>query len=283
MWIAWIAAAAAMPLEGLEKGITIRFSTEGAQLCAAVDRARVRGTPEEKGQELGTLSLGTCPQRRQMPDVDGVVGERQGRWLAVSHEGKPGWIWSGTLGPPPLKADLDGDGHAELITAAYAPDHRLLVRVADGKPASEEQRVSWVDLGVQQDMGGFLDEATLQLVPAAKAGLPLLQVHVPGSEQCGGYSSTTWLAVARLPEGGQRLVGGLSTTNGGDAPVYMHEEVRFEPSTRTAVLTRISGEYMDSGEDHQEVNTSTLRWTGQAWETTSSKDEKRVLRPPAQP
>jgi hypothetical protein len=249
---------------------------EGSEaLHTAVDGAKVRAEAAETGSVVAELPLGSSLVRAAGSPVEGTVGGRSGHWVPVKTESGSGFVWSGALGPAPIRQDLSGDGKPDTITLGYFPDHRLILRVA---PSEAGAGIVTLDLEVQQDMGGFLEQAQLGIVPASFAGLPLIQVHVPGSEQCGGYSRTTLVALGQ--EGGKpRLWAAPVQVEGGDAPVYTSTEVVGNAKQHTLTFTQINGEAMDDGSQQEELRTVIHRLGPTGWVAGPEKVSERRIKP----
>jgi hypothetical protein len=249
--------------------------TESEPVYTAVDGAKVRAEASETGAVLAEVPLGASLVRAPGSPVESTVGGRSGHWVPVKTGTGNGFVWSGALGPAPIQLDLSGDGKADTITLGYFPDHRLILRVA---PSEAGAGILTLDLEVQQDMGGFLEEAQIGIVPASFAGVPLIQVYVAGSEQCGGYSRTSLIALGHV-DGKPQLWAAPLQVEGADAPVYTSTEVVGNPKQRTLTFTQINGEAMDDGSQQEELRTVVHRLGPTGWVAGPEKVSERRVKP----
>ena len=147
--------------------------------------------------------------------VGGIVGN----WYRVRGTGRE---FSGGLTPLAWRADLDGDGVPEVITVSFTADFKIRVRIGDSHVDLEPSGQAYLDV-----KGGRADA---RLLPSTVAGLPLVKV---GShpEACADYADYYVSYV------GKEARVALTVSGVADPPVHAMPHVRFEPRTRTAVVT----------------------------------------------
>jgi hypothetical protein len=161
------------------------------------------------------------------------------------HEGAGaplGWVPGGHVTRAMLTADLDGDGVSERILARFTDTARveLVLFPAQGPP----QRL---DLGDRADIEGPQVEATVQVLPAPTAGIPLVHVRWHAREQCG---SGDWSAYASLQGAPPVLREALKHRgSGGDAPIFWETTATFDPKAKTAAVRFKAGESLDDGRE----------------------------------
>lgn len=136
----------------------------------------------------------------------------------------------------PVVADLDGDGVDESADVTIDAERRILLQVREG------EQVTRLHVGDARDAMGDLDVVELSPVSAAEAGAPLLRLHVPGTEACGGSTVTSWISYAP-----GRLQLALRAVQWSDVPYWSHEVVVFDAASRVAVVTETTGEHLDEG------------------------------------
>ncbi len=150
-------------------------------------------------------------------------------------------VFGGSLTPFRFSADFDGDGTPEVATVSFAADFQIRVRIGDSellmRPAG----------GAYLSQKGGNVSAHLETV----FGIPMLKI---GShpEACSDYFDT-YVSYA----GGKAQValelGGLA-----DPPVHSTPSVKFEPKTRTAVVSQTNSEEDEKGGVH--VHKSVTRY-----------------------
>lgn len=251
MWLVVLPLAAA--------AVTVRYDDNacvgGAALFVSVHEANLRSAPGVDAPAVAQLPLGTAVTAvERLADTE--VSGRSGAWCMVKlADGRAGAMFSTTLTAHRLQADLDEDGVPEDIFVSYNKDHRLVVGVSDPNGG-----VGAVDLGVQQDGGGFLDQADVTL--PADLGVPLLRVYVAGSEMCGGFSRELYVAWRNGPDGLARGAEVLRGISGADAPVYTHTTFSFKARKKQVVVVETFGESREDGPSAEDITTTTLRFDG---------------------
>lgn len=130
-----------------------------------------------------------------------------------------------------LNFDFDADGDDELITVLFT--EKGFVQIVVTEATLDDAVFPATTVTIEH----FARSATVEVVDAGVAGMPLLKVA--GSlEACGPYT-TTWLSYTH--EGGRSKVGELQTAlelvGMSDPPVWAHFDVEFDRLNRRAVVT----------------------------------------------
>ena len=171
-----------------------RFEPSAQPLYVGADEANLRAVPRADADVVTTLPLGAAVRVLAQGAAPVKQGDYVNLWYQVesTEEGtrRTGWLFGGILTPFRFEADFDGDGEKEVATVVMSSEFKIRVRVRelDVKPP---RRVSSVD--VETSGGAYFSQvggpAQVRLVPAKKAGLPLLQVD-SRPEACADFSTT---------------------------------------------------------------------------------------------
>jgi hypothetical protein len=202
-----------------------RASTQGAVLAALPMAARVKILDAEGGPA----------------NVAGKID----RWYQVEvaepgpAQGKRGFLFGMVLTPYAFKLDLDQDGEAEIITAAFTQDFLVRLRIREPKVDQPEH----VALDVRPAGGAYISRqgglARVRVLPPATAGVGLIEVFVH-VEACADYA-THWVSY-QVPGRKPGVLGEakLALTQGGlsDPPVHASYEVSFDPKLPGATVQR---------------------------------------------
>ncbi|NMO15337.1 SH3 domain-containing protein [Pyxidicoccus fallax] len=235
-----------------------------------VDEANLRETPTADGPVVTTLPLGANVRVLERGQERQKVGEYVNHWYRVEYfdtKGTPdtnddapvrGWVFGNTLTPFRFEADFDGDGELEVATVVMSADFKIRVRVLEPN-VKPPRRVSSVDLtpsgqGYLSVKGG---PATVRLVAAKTAGLPLVQVD-SAPEACGDFS--TGYVSYTVPGNKKGVLGkakvALELAGLSDAPNYSEYKVSFQPKQKGLTVVRTNTE-----EDESEKTTKTTERT----------------------
>lgn len=219
----------------------------GQQLYLGVDEANLRASAAADGARVQTLMLGT-PVRVLAAGARATVGEYVNAWYQVSvvdSQGTApvtGWLFGNTLTPFRFEADLDGDGELEVATVVMSNEFKARVRVLEPN-VKPPRRVSSVDVDVASTVygGGRGGPVGVKLLPAKKAGVPLLQLD-SAPERCGDFVTSY---VSYTGTGGKKGVLGkarLALVLGGlkDPPNESTFKVSFQAAKKQALVTRTS-------------------------------------------
>ena len=163
-------------------------------------------------------------------------------WYEVTSPVGTGWIHGGRLTPYAWVADLDQDGEDELATVVFGDDFNLRVLVIE--PNVRAGGESWLDL--DSAGGAYISQhggdATVELLKAGVAGIPLLHVY-SGVEACADFADY-WVSY-RSP--GPARLGTLRTALAlsglMDPPSSSTYEVKFTAKRSLADVTRTTGEH----------------------------------------
>lgn len=128
-----------------------------------------------------------------------------------------------------LSFDLDADGADELITVLFTNEGYVEVVVSE--PALDNDLFPATSYTIEH----FGRSASIEVVDAREAGIPLLKVHT-SLEACGPYS-TTWLSYQGVRGGLGRLQPALDLVGMSDPPVWATFDVQFDEANRRAVVT----------------------------------------------
>jgi hypothetical protein len=175
------------------------------------------------------------------------VGARVNRWYTVRIAGDRKRMFGGELTPFAFTTDLDGDGKPEVVAVTFTDDFQIAVQIG----------ASTVKLRAAG--GAFLSQkggnASASVVDASVAGLPLLRVD-SRPEACADYSET-YVSFA----GGQAKIA-LALSGLADPPVHSTPSVKFNPKTRTAVVTQTNSQEDDNGRTHTKKIVTRYRLAG---------------------
>ncbi len=234
---------------GWVEGEWVAVALPGAVPCPTAEGAACPGVALPLGQPLIVAArvaeeLGDGRQRRRYAlraagplPPDGGPAQPLGPVL--------GFLPPEALTRAAWQVDLDQDGDDEWVTGHMDSAHHLWVFVRDGKRGAPLA----LDLGTHSDIDGVMTRATVGLVTAAEAGLPLVKVNWPANEMCGSGDHSRY-ASYRRPQGGGpgRLQLALEHGgSGGDAPIWWDTEVVFQPERGTVAVRATAGEYSDNG------------------------------------
>jgi Bacterial SH3 domain len=221
----------------------------GTELYAA-DVVALRVSPAGDARRLRVLAAGT-----RVTVIDGAAPPRREsgflhRWVQVAVDGGDdrGYVFGGLLTPLALRADLDGDGRTEVVTAAFTEEAQAVVRVAsDGRPA---QSVSFRIAGeayVAHRGGGI----SARLVAADEAGVALFRVGT-GQEACGDYSVVfvSFLPTAADPVPRPRIA--LVTNGLSDPPSFAEPREEFDAASRTVTVRTLVTSQDEQGRETSE-------------------------------
>lgn len=241
------------------------------RVYVATHQANLRDAPHVNGNVIGQIPLGTEGTVLQRLN-EARIGGREGVWCQVRlADGQTGAMFSPTLSTHRWQSDLDEDGRLEDIFVVYNKEHHIIVSIR-----SDTANPGTIDVGGLEDMGGFLDQAEVEL--PAGLGLPMLRIYVPGSQQCGGFSQEFFIAWRKGPTGLRTGAIVLRGSTGGDAPVYTTTTFRFIPEKQEVIQEQTFGEALDNGETVEDITTYLLRWNGQQFVKLS--ETKRHEGPP---
>lgn len=241
------------------------------KVYVATHQANLRVAPDMNAEIVGKIQLGDEGIVLQRLN-ETRIGGRAGVWCQVQlANGQTGAMFSPTLSTHRWQRDLDEDGSPEDIFVVYNKEHHIVVNIR-----SNNTEPGMIDIGGLEDMGGFLDQAEVELPEGL--GLPLLRIYVPGSQQCGGFSQEFFLAWRKGPNGVASGAVVLKGSTGGDAPVYTTTTFRFIPEKREVIQEQTFGEALDNGETAEDITTYLLRWNGQQFIKLS--ETKRHEGPP---
>lgn len=203
----------------------------------AVDQADVYDAPG--GKRTSVLAFGEAVRVEEAGAV-AMVEDRVDQWYRVSGD-HAGWVFGGMLTPYSWEADMDGDGEQELVTAAWSSDFTLRVRIFE--PNLRAGGTLHVDLDAAG--GAYLSQlgsiATVDLVPASKAGTALVHVHM-GVEACADFRDD-WISYSSpgpVKIGRERVA--LSLLGLIDPPSDSTFTVEFSGKRKTAYVTRSTAE-----------------------------------------
>jgi hypothetical protein len=206
-----------------------------ASLYAAAADVAVLDAPG--GKRTFVLGFGDSVRVEDVGAV-GRVGDRVDRWYRVSGA-QSGWVFGGDLTPYRWEADFDGDGEKELATVAWMDDFSVRVRIFEPNLRAG----AMMPLDLESAGGAYLSQrgasVEAELVPASKAGIPLVHVHV-GVEACADYRDD-WISYqspAAVRIGSERVA--LSLSGLADPPSVSSFEVEFSAKRKTAYVTRTS-------------------------------------------
>lgn len=186
------------------------------------------------GKRVGVLGFGD-PVKVEEAGARARVADRVEQWYRVSGA-HPGWVFGGDLTPFRWEADLDGDGEAEIATAAWRSDFSVRVRVFEPNLRAG----STMQIDVESAGGAYLSQqgANLEadLIPASKAGTALIHLHV-GVEACADFRDD-WISYTSpgpVKIGSERVA--LSLGGVMDPPSVSTFEVEFSGKRKTAYVT----------------------------------------------
>lgn len=196
------------------------------------------------GDRSTTLGFGDVVKVEEVGATE-QIDDRVDSWYRVSGA-RSGWVFGGDLTPYRWEADLDGDGEKELATAAWRSDFSVRVRVFEPNLRAG----ATMQLDVEAAGGAFLSQSgsdlTADLVPASKAGIPLIHLHL-GVEACADFRDD-WISYTS--EGttkiGQEHVA-LSLLGLMDPPSSSTFKVEFSGKRSTAYVERETAKQDDSG------------------------------------
>lgn len=215
---------------------------KGSTLYVATDEANFREKPDANAKVLHTLPFGAKVVVQSVATPPVRVSDRVDRWYQVAVGRETGFVFGNVLTPFLFEDDFDADGDKELASVAFTADYKIRVRVLD-KSAPKEKQLSSVDLDPYG--GGYLSvkggNAEAKLLPASKAGLPLIQV-TSRMEACADYGDyfVSYLGKPRVA---------LNVTGLTDPPNMSSYSVKFDPKKKTAVVTRTNTEATDDGKE----------------------------------
>ncbi|TSC25101.1 SH3 domain-containing protein [Corallococcus sp. Z5C101001] len=241
----------------------------GQLLYLGVDEANLRATAAADGARVQTLMLGT-PVRVMAAGARATVGEYVNAWYQVSvvdaqaPQGTApvtGWLFGNTLTPFRFEADLDGDGELEVATVVMSNEFKARVRVLEPN-VKPPRRVSSVDVDVASTVygGGRGGPVDVKLLPAKKAGVPLLQLD-SAPERCGDFVTSY---VSYTGTGGKKGVLGkarLALVLGGlkDPPNESTFKVSFQAAKKQVLVTRTSIEE-EEGQPQKVTERKVYQW-----------------------
>ncbi len=191
------------------------------------------------GKRTGMLAFGEGV-RVEEPGAVGMADDRVDQWIRVSGE-HPGWVFGGQLTPYRWDVDMDGDGERELVTAAWVSGFTVRVRVLEPNMRAG----ATMQLDVDAAGGGYISQlgaiATLDLIPASKAGIALIHVHM-GVEACADFRDD-WISYSSSGPsriGSERVA--LSLSGLIDPPNDSEFTVEFSGKRKTAYVTHSQAE-----------------------------------------
>jgi hypothetical protein len=169
------------------------FEPSAKPLYVGADEANLRASPQADASVVTTLPLGAAVRVLAKGPAPVKQGDYVNVWYQVesTEDGTPrtGWLFGGILTPFRFEEDFDGDGEKEVATVVMSSDFKIRVRVRE-PDVQPPRRVSSVD--VETSGGAYFSRvggpAEVKLVPAKKAGLPLLQVD-SRPEACADFST----------------------------------------------------------------------------------------------
>lgn len=167
-------------------------------------------------------------------------------------DGPPlGWVRDRGLTQAAFTTDLSGDGSPEQVVVRFTDDLQVEAWVARPGAGLDPTTVARLDLGQRRDVDGPQDLASVTLVDAAVAGIPLVRVTWTAREMCGSGDSSAYLSY-RAADGAPPAPRVALTHNGGggDAPIWWDTEIRFDPTARTAQIRSRAGESGDDGSEN---------------------------------
>lgn len=209
---------------------------ERAKLYAA-DQADVYDAPG--GKRTAVLAFGEAVRVEEAGAV-AMVDDRVDQWYRVSGD-HSGWVFGGMLTPYAWQADMDGDGEQELVTAAWNADFTLRVRIFEPNLRAG----ATMHLDVDAAGGAYISQqgsiATVELIPASKAGIALVHIHM-GVEACADFRDD-WISYSSsepVKIGRERVA--LSQSGLIDPPNDSSFTVEFSGKRKTAYVTRSTAE-----------------------------------------
>jgi len=245
-----------------EADFTFQKYAPGDLLYIAPHDVNLRAAADPKAAVVATLPMATQVKVLEVASNRTTVIGKVDRWYQVEvldagpAKGKTGFLFGMLLTPAAFRADLDGDGELEVVTAAFAQNFKIRVRVRELGSAEP----SHVKIDVDSAGGAYLGQrggrATIKLVPKETAGLGLVEVfaHV---EACADYA-THWVSYT-VPGAKPKLLGSakLAMTQSGlaDSPVHSSYEVTFDARRRTAKA--VQTQTMDDEEGESVTKTTT--------------------------
>ncbi len=256
---------------------------KGAELFVASHNANLREKPGVESAVVAILPMATRVKVLKPSSGPTSVSGKVDRWYEVEvldgpARGERGHLFGMLLTPAAWVIDLDGDGEDEIVTAAFASNFEIRIRIRE----PEVDEPDSVSLDVRSAGGAFAQRkggrARVSVLPRAKAGIALIQVHAY-VEACADYA-THWISYS-VPGRKPGVLGEpkLALTQGGiaDSPVHSDYAVTFDPAKRTAVVVRTNKE---EGEDGKETVTKTTTrykledgvYLEQPWDPTGRRE-----------
>lgn len=175
-------------------------------------------------------------------------------WLALSTDAGPvGWAPSAAVTPATVSTDLDGDGTPEHVVVRFTPEASVEVMLfTPGQPARR------LDLGQRSDIEGPQETATVDILPASEAGIPLVRVRWHAREQCGSGDAFAYASFQGSPPVLREAWKHMGS--GADAPIWWETKATFDPAKKTATTHFRAGEYENDGGRGVHTDETTV-WT----------------------
>jgi hypothetical protein len=234
----------------------------GEKVFVASHNSNLREKASSKSGVVTTLPMAT--RVKVLKPVGGpttIIGKVD-RWYQVEvvepgpAKGKRGHLFGMLLTPAAFRVDMDGDGEEEIVTAAFAQNFKIRIRVREPKVDEPEQ----VSVDVNAAGGAYISRqggwAGISLVPADKAGIALVQVYAH-VEACADFA-THWVSYT-VPGNKPGVLGEarLAMTQSGlaDSPVHSDYKITWDPKAGTAKAVQTTSEEDENGKEHVEKTT----------------------------
>lgn len=218
---------------------------KGQALFTATDDANFREKPDAAAKVLKTLPFGTRVTVRAPATGRVQVSDRVDRWYEVDVSGEKGFLFGNVLTPFLFEDDFDGDGDKERASVAFTADFKIRVRFFE----AATKHVTSVDL--EPFGGAYLNvkggNAKAKLIPASKAGLPLVWV-TSRMEACADYGDY-YVSNVGKPRIALTLVG-LT-----DPPVLSSYDAKFDPKAKKVTVLRKDTELTEDGKEESTKKT----------------------------
>jgi hypothetical protein len=238
----------------------------GEVLFVASHNTNLRAKPSAKSELVASLPMAAKVRVIQASSKTTAVIGKVDRWYLVEvlepspFQNKRGHLFGMVLTPVAFRADLDGDGEDEIVTAAFAQNLEIRVRIREPKVEQPDS----VSIDVKAAGGAYISRsgglAEVKLVPREQAGVGLVEVfaHV---EACADFA-TYWISYS-VPDNKPGVLGEakLAMTQSGvaDPPVHSSYAVSWDPKARTASVVQTNTEEDEQGKETESRTTTRYR------------------------